>query len=104
MKISKVGIVAAAILMVAGFGIAQAGGTHSESPVSCLEGQEATQVAKSPQESVPEGNWSGTDWQDRGPIGTGNLSEMGDANDPDHSDVPMEGNIHQYWGSDNPSN
>ena len=92
MKISKVGIVAAAILMVAGFGIAQAGGSHSESPVLSFEDQEATQVAQSPQELVPEGNWSGTDWQERGPRGTGNLSEMGDA---DSGIVETEGNMYR---------
>jgi preprotein translocase subunit SecF len=108
MKPSKVGIVAVAILMVVGgvgFGIAQAGGTHSEQPVLSFEDmealdqgsssssymesrpvlsfedQEATQVAISPaddmqltsagQEFVPEDNWSGTDWQTRGPVETG---------------------------------
>ena len=50
-------------------------------PVMSLEDQEAAQVATSPaedlqlasggQEFVPEGNWSGTDWQARGPVETG---------------------------------
>jgi hypothetical protein len=50
-------------------------------PVMSFEDQEATQVATSPaedmqlasggQEFVPEGNWSGTDWQARGPVETG---------------------------------
>ena len=84
MKTPKVGIVAVAILLgVTGisFGIAQAAGTHSEQPVLSFEEQEAAQVATSPaedmqlasggQEFVPEGNWSGTDWQARGPVETG---------------------------------
>jgi len=50
-------------------------------PVISFEDQEATQVATSPaddvqlaserQEFVPEGNWSGIDWQIRGPVETG---------------------------------
>jgi hypothetical protein len=46
-----------------------------------FEDQELPQVAKSPaddmqlasdgQEIVPEGNWSGTDWQIREPVETG---------------------------------
>jgi hypothetical protein len=86
MKTSKVGMVAVAILLGVtgiGYGIAQAGGTHSEQPVLSFENQEIPQVAKSPaddilltsagQEFVPEDNWSGTDWQTRGPIETGSL-------------------------------
>jgi hypothetical protein len=47
--------------------------------------QEATQVATSPADDVqlasfgeglvPEDNWSGTDWQTRGPVGTGAIPE-----------------------------
>jgi hypothetical protein len=62
MKISMIGIVSAAILMVVagvGFGIAQAGGDQLDNRTS-----EA-------QEFVPEDNWSGTDWQTRGPVETG---------------------------------
>jgi hypothetical protein len=62
MKISMIGIVSAAILMVvagAGFGIAQAGGDQLENRTSAN------------QEFVPEDNWSGTDWQTRGPVETG---------------------------------
>jgi hypothetical protein len=86
MKTSKVGMVAVAILLAVtgiGFGIAQAGGTHSEQPVLSFEDQEIPQVATSPaddmqltsagQEFVPEDNWSGTDWQTRGPVETGSL-------------------------------
>ncbi len=50
-------------------------------PVLAFEDQEIPQVAKSPaddmqlasdgQEFIPEGNWSGTDWQARGPVETG---------------------------------
>ena len=90
MKTSTIGTVSAAILVVVavvGFGIAQAAGTHSEQPVSSFEDQEATEVATSAaddvkltsagQEFVPEGNWSGTDWQTRGPVDTGAMPEMG---------------------------
>ena len=84
MKTSKVGIVTAAILMAmagVGFGIAQAAGTHSEQPVLSFEDQEAAQAATSGaddiqlssagQDFVPEDNWSGSDWQTRGPVETG---------------------------------
>jgi len=84
MKTSTIGIVSVAVLMVVagvGFGIAQAAGTHSEQPVLSFEDQEATQVATSAaddiqlsssgQEFVPEDNWSGIDWQARGPVETG---------------------------------
>ena len=84
MKTSMVGVVSAAILMILasiGFGIAQAAGTHSEQPVLSFEGQETTQaatstaddmrVASADQEFVPEDNFSGTDWQARGPAETG---------------------------------
>jgi len=84
MKSSTVGIVAALFLIVVagvGFGIAQAGGTHSEQPVLRFEDQGATQVAPSAadgiqlastdQELVPEDNYSGTDWQMREPVETG---------------------------------
>ena len=88
MKTSNVGILTVAILLVVtgiGFGIAQAGGTHSEQPVLSFEDQEISQVANSPademvmvsagQEFVPEDNWSGTDWQTREPVGTGAIPE-----------------------------
>jgi hypothetical protein len=67
MKTSKIGIVAVAILLGVtgiGFGIAQAAETHSEQA-------EDMQLASGSQEFVPEGNWSGTDWQARGPVETG---------------------------------
>jgi len=88
MKTSKVGVVAVAVLLVVsgiGFGIAQAAGTHTEQPVLSFEDQEATQVAISPtddmqlasygEEFIPEDNWSGTDWQTRGPVETGAIPE-----------------------------
>ena len=84
MKTSTIGIVSVAVLMVVagvGFGIAQAAGTHSEQPVLSFEDQEAAQVATSAaddiqlssagQDFVPEDNWSGSDWQTRGPVETG---------------------------------
>ena len=50
-------------------------------PVTSFDDQEATQVATSPaddmqlasgsREFVPEGNWSGTDWQAREPVEAG---------------------------------
>ena len=113
MKTSAIGMVSAAILLVAacvGLGIAQAEGTHSDSPVLSFQDQEAIGQGTSPipyvadlvetgnlaepgsadgiqlssesQEFVPEGNWSGTDWQVRGPVATGNLPEMGNADSP----------------------
>jgi hypothetical protein len=74
MKTPKAGIVAVAILLAVtgiGFGIAQAGGNHSEQPVLSFEDMEAQEHGSSSssymetasQEFVPEDNWSGTDWQ-----------------------------------------
>jgi len=107
-------VVAIAGLAVAGFGfgIAQAGGNHSESPVLSFKDMEALEQGSSSspsarvlpstvdldytadgtpspdvahvrgavdagslpgdsiQEFVPEDNWSGTDWQTRGPVET----------------------------------
>lgn len=114
MKPSAIGMVLAAILMIAAgvaLGIAQAVGNPSVSPVWSIQDQietgnlpEPVQAAQSSEEFVPEGNYAGTDWQVTGPLETGGLPQEGDASDLDHSDVPVEGNIHQYWGSDNPSN
>ena len=50
MKTSAVGVISAAILMVVvgvGFGIAQAGGTHSEQPVVSFEEMEALEQGSS---------------------------------------------------------
>jgi hypothetical protein len=84
MKTSIVGTVAVWILMIVtgiGFGIAQAAEIHSDQPVLRLEDMEPAQEATSPaedaeqasesQESVPGGDWSGSDWQAGGPVGTG---------------------------------
>jgi hypothetical protein len=96
MKTSGVGVVAVAILLAVtgiGLGIAQAGGTHSEQPVLSFEDMEAveqggssttrevpqwanspageTQLSSAGQEFVPESNWSGNDWQTRGPVEAG---------------------------------
>jgi hypothetical protein len=69
MKTSKIGIVAAAILMVAsavGFGIAQAGGYSSDNPAWTLQDQAAVEqyndFAVGP---------SGADWPASGPMETG---------------------------------
>ncbi len=112
MKISKVAIVAVAILpglTGIGFGIAQAEGTHSEQPVLNFEDmqslgqgsssnsyaenrpvwsfddQEITQVAKSPSE----------DMQIENPIETGSLPTGSDA---DSSIVETEGNMYREGG------
>jgi len=121
------GLVLAAILMVVagfGIGIAQAAGTHSDAPVLTLEDQSvleqgSTSSWKDVDLLVETGNMpepSGADsaivtaegdmYRDaqlRNPIETGSLPGRSDENDLDHSNVPSEGNIHQYWGSDNPS-
>jgi hypothetical protein len=88
MKTSMVGVVSVVILMVVacvGFGTEQAGGDQSDNRAWTLEkwipeypnDEVATsaagdiQLASADQEFVPEDNWSGTDWQTRGPIETG---------------------------------
>jgi hypothetical protein len=76
------------------------GDSSAENP----EDQEISQGEKPPLESAPEMKRSGTDWQTRGAVEVGSLPEQSDANDLDHSDVPREGDIYRYWGSDNPSN
>ncbi len=56
MKTSTVGLVLAAILMVlasVGFGIAQAGGNHSDGPVLSFEDQEALEQGDSSNSHVP---------------------------------------------------
>jgi len=78
MRTSKVGIVAVAILLVVtgiGFGIAQAGGTHSEQPVSSFEDMEALeQGGSSSSQEVPEwANLPAEDTQMQNPIETGSL-------------------------------
>ena len=88
MKTSMVGVVSVVILMVlagVGFGIAQAGGDQLDNRAWTLEkwiseypndevatsAADGIQLASAAQEFVPEGNWSGTDWQTRGPVETG---------------------------------
>ena len=88
MKTSKVGMVAVAILMVVAgvcFGIAQAGGDQLDNRAGTLEkwiseypndevatlAADDIQLSSAGQEFVPEDNWSGTDWQTRGPVETG---------------------------------
>ena len=100
MKTSAVGVVSAAILIVVvgvGFGIAQAGGTHSEQPVLSFEDMEALEQGSSSSpyvesrpvlafdespgpyaESRPvlsfeeqEDIQLATSWQTRGPVETG---------------------------------
>ena len=88
MKMSNIGIVAVAILLVLtgiGFGIAQAGGDQLDNRAWTLEkwiseypndevatlAADDIQLSSAGQEFVPEDNWSGTDWQTRGPVETG---------------------------------
>jgi hypothetical protein len=78
MESSKAGIVAVAILLVVtgvGFGIAQAGGTHSEQPVLSFEDMEALdQGSSSSSQEVPEwANLPAEDTQMQNPIETGSL-------------------------------
>jgi hypothetical protein len=90
MRHSTIGIVSAAVLMVAagaGSGIAQAGGSHSDRPVSSFEDQlyageespsaDGVRLTMESGEFVPEGNWSGTDWQGREPVETGAIPVTG---------------------------
>ena len=78
MMASKVGIMAVAILLVVtgiGFGIAQAGGTHSEQPVLSFEDMETLdQGSSSSSQDVP--GWTSLpaeDTQMQNPIETGSL-------------------------------
>lgn len=88
MKTSNIGMVAVAILLVLtgiGFGIAQAGGDQLDNRAWTLEkwiseypneetatlAADDIQLSSAGQEFVPEDNWSGTDWQTRGPVETG---------------------------------
>ena len=90
MKTSMVGLVLAAILIVVagvGFGIAQAGGTHTDGPL----------LSSQDQEFVPEGNWAGTDWQLRGQIEAGGLPDEVNA---DSSLPETEDTSHRRGGED----
>jgi hypothetical protein len=100
MKTSSIGIVSGAILMlVAGVGIgtAQAAGNQSDSPAWSIADQIETG-------NLPEPAQVAESQQIREPVETGSLPDKSDVTDLDHSALPIEGNIHQYWGSDNPSN
>ena len=78
MKTSAIGMVSAAVLILAagvGFGIAQAGGNQSYDPMLSFGDQDVNPNADMGQavEFVPESNYAGTDWQVRGPVETGSL-------------------------------
>jgi len=113
MKASTIGIVVAAILVVAagvGVGIAQAAGNHSDRPVSSLDEQvgagnlaEPMMEPHSQQKSGPGADYSSYDWHVGEPVETGSMTERSDANDLDHTDIPREGNVYQYWGAEDPS-
>ena len=93
MKRSRIGVVLAVMLMVVagvGLGIAQAGGDQMAGYAEPGISADSTQATESHQVT--------------GPIETGSVTDQSDVNDLDHSNVPQEGNISQYWGSDNPSN
>ena len=93
MKTSMVGVVSVVILMGlagVGFGIAQAGGDQLDNRAWTLDkwiteypndevatsAADDIQLASADQEFVPEDNWSGTDWQTRGPVDTGAIPVM----------------------------
>ena len=89
MKVSTIGIVSAAILMAVagvGFGIAQAGGTHTDLPVLSFEDQAALEQGDSSNSYVQvlpgaidgdysaDGNPSSDVAQGRGPVETGAIT------------------------------
>ena len=104
MKTSTVGLVFAAILMVlagVGFGIAQAGGNYTDSPVLSFEDQEAYEqsIVSSPYaEDRPVLSFE-DEMQTRGIIGTGNLPEMSNA---DSSIVKIEQDKYREGGEIGP--
>ena len=97
MKISTVGLVSAAILMivaVVGFGIAQAGGIHTDAPVLSFEDQEALGQGSSSSsytEDRPVLSF-GDEMQLRNPTETGSLPDESHANS---SIVETEGNMYR---------
>ncbi len=104
MKTSTVGLVLAAILMAVagvGFGIAQAGGNHSEGPVLSFEDQESLgQSSSSNQYSENRPVFTFEDEvQLRNPIGTGNLPAESNAGP---SEVKIEGRTYteRAWKGD----
>ena len=75
-----------------GFGIAQAGGTHTESTASSYEGTEALQVTNAPEEDMDDQplfveNAPEEDMDLQGPIGVGTLPS---ANDTSIDDIDSE--------------
>ena len=97
MRMSKVGVFAVAILIVVaaiGFGIAQAGGNHSEQPVLSFEDQ--VELGRDGSSSAYTENQPVLSLEDemqlRNPTGTGSLPEMGNT---DSSIVEIGGNIHR---------
>jgi hypothetical protein len=110
MKTSAVGIVSAAILMVVvgvGFGIAQAGGNHSDGPVLSFEDQVALEQSDSSSphalllpsaidvDYAADGNPSSDVAQARGAVETGSLRAESNA---DSSIVETEGDLYLYEG------
>jgi len=119
MKTSWMGVVLAAILVVVvgvGLGIAQAAGDQNGfAPEGNYSGTDWQVSGPIETGNMPEPSGAdsavvkaeGDMYQDaqlRQPIETGSLTGQSEVNDSDHSNVPLEGNSHQYWGSDNPSN
>lgn len=114
MKAYRIAVILTATLMVVagvGIGIAQAGGNHSERPAWSIDEQtetgnlpEATVDAQSIENSVPEGSYSGNDWQVAEAVEVGSVPDTSYVGDLDHTNIPSEGNINQYWGAENPSN
>jgi len=119
MKTYKVGLVLAAILMVVagfGIGIAQAAGNQKEFvPEDNYSGTNWQVSGPIETGNMPEPSGAdsavvkaeGDMYQDaqlRQPIETGSLLARSYEDELDHSNVPIEGNSHQYWGNDNPSN
>ena len=89
MKNSPLVVISAAFLLVAagvGYGFKQTEGNLSDRPVLSFEDQEISlaagthgeiiRLASDRQEFVPEGNWAGTDWQDREAVETGAVPVM----------------------------
>ena len=108
MKTSTVGLVLAAILMVVagvGFGIAQAGGNHTDGPVLSIEDQEALEQSDSSSPYVlalpsgidldygADGNPSSDVAQARGAIEAGSLPAESST---DSSTVEIDG-VSFYW-------
>ena len=100
MKAPVVGVISAVILTVlapVGFGIAQAGGTHSDAPVLSFEDQEALGQG-SPSTPYTENRpvlSFGDEMQLRNPTEAGNLP---DGSDAEASIVEVDGVPHYLFG------